>query len=105
MSNQDAVLQELNQRLRELYGDRLVKLVLFGSRARGDNDPDSDYDVLVVLKGQVVPYEEEERTIGITADISLHNSIVISCIFASAERMESDSGSLFNAIRREGLTI
>jgi len=105
MSNQDAVLQELNQRLRELYGDRLVKLVLFGSRARGDNDPDSDYDVLVVLKGHVVPYVEEERTIEITANISLLNNLVISCIFASADRMEADRGSLFSAIRSEGRTI
>jgi predicted nucleotidyltransferase len=29
----------------------LHKLVLFGSRARGDADPDSDMDVLVVLEG------------------------------------------------------
>ncbi len=105
MSNQDQVLQELNQRLRKLYGDRLVKLVLFGSRARGDNDPDSDYDVLVVLKGHVVPFDEEEFTISTTAEISLSNNIVISCIFASDERLGSDRGSLFSAIRSEGYSI
>ncbi|PKO22828.1 MAG: hypothetical protein CVU38_07425 [Chloroflexi bacterium HGW-Chloroflexi-1] len=31
------------------YGDRLVHVVLFGSKARGDFDPESDLDVLVVL--------------------------------------------------------
>lgn len=33
------------------YGDRLVGLYLFGSRARGDHRPDSDADVAVVLSG------------------------------------------------------
>lgn len=29
--------------------DRIDRLILFGSRARGDHAPHSDYDVLVVL--------------------------------------------------------
>jgi hypothetical protein len=33
------------------YGDRLIGLYLFGSRARGDHRPDSDADVAVVLSG------------------------------------------------------
>jgi len=32
------------------YGDDLLKIVLFGSRARGDAHPESDVDVAVVLK-------------------------------------------------------
>ncbi len=33
-----------------MYGNRLDRVVLFGSRARGDARPDSDYDVAVFLK-------------------------------------------------------
>ena len=33
---------------RILYGDELASVWLYGSRARGDNEPDSDLDVLVV---------------------------------------------------------
>jgi predicted nucleotidyltransferase len=32
-----------------LYGDSLQKVILTGSRARGDNRPDSDWDIVVVL--------------------------------------------------------
>jgi predicted nucleotidyltransferase len=46
-------LDEVRKRLTELYGDRLVRLVLYGSQARGDAHPESDVDVLVVLKGPV----------------------------------------------------
>ena len=34
----------------ESHGDRVVRVVLFGSRARGDAEPDSDYDVAVSLR-------------------------------------------------------
>jgi len=35
---------------RRSYGDDLQRIVLFGSRARGDAGPDSDVDVAVVLR-------------------------------------------------------
>ena len=49
------ILTELGDNFRTLYGDRLVRLVLFGSHARGDAVPGSDIDVLVVLRGPVEP--------------------------------------------------
>jgi antitoxin ChpS len=46
-------LCELDQRLRRRFGHKYVRLILFGSRARGDNAPDSDVDVAVVLRGPI----------------------------------------------------
>ena len=37
--------------LREAFGGKLIAVLLFGSRARGDHRPDSDYDILVLLDG------------------------------------------------------
>ena len=47
------VLRDLDQRLRRRFGRKYVRLILFGSRARGDNAPDSDADVAVVLRGPI----------------------------------------------------
>jgi uncharacterized protein len=46
----DPVLQSFRQALAELYGPALDRVVLFGSRARGDAKADSDYDAAVFLK-------------------------------------------------------
>jgi predicted nucleotidyltransferase len=46
----DPILKDFRDALEELYGPALDRVVLFGSRARGDAKPDSDYDVAVFLK-------------------------------------------------------
>jgi predicted nucleotidyltransferase len=47
--------------LRELYGSRLIDVVMFGSRARDDGDPESDLDLLVVLDEVESPWDELRR--------------------------------------------
>lgn len=44
-------LQPVTSALQEALGDDLVALVLFGSRARGDARPDSDWDLLLIAEG------------------------------------------------------
>jgi predicted nucleotidyltransferase len=46
----DPVLIRFRAALDALYGERIERVVLFGSRARGDAREDSDYDVAVFLK-------------------------------------------------------
>jgi uncharacterized protein len=53
-----AIIVELRRQFEFLYGDRLVRMVLFGSQARGDAEPESDIDMLVVLHGPLNPGEE-----------------------------------------------
>jgi predicted nucleotidyltransferase len=67
------ILTELRNRFEVLYGERLVRMVLFGSQARGDAEPSSDIDVLVVQKGPVAPRDEIARTSEIKAALSLQD--------------------------------
>ena len=46
----DPVLRRAKEGLREIYGDRLAGAIIYGSRARGDQRPDSDYDLLALVK-------------------------------------------------------
>ncbi len=45
----DPVLKSFRAAVTEIYGDRLERVVLYGSRARGGAREDSDYDVAVFL--------------------------------------------------------
>lgn len=83
-------MAELRQALQALYGDHLVRIVLFGSQARGDEEQGSDIDALVVLNGAVSPGKEIARTGQITADLSLKYDVVISCTFDSAQHYETE---------------
>jgi predicted nucleotidyltransferase len=52
------VVTEFANRVRARFADRLSRVVLFGSRARGDVTEESDIDLLVLLR---VPIAEETR--------------------------------------------
>lgn len=100
-----SILGQLRQQLSQLYGSRLVKVVLYGSQARGDALPDSDVDVLVVLTGPVNPYEEIERTGEIVAGLSLEHNLVISCAYIPETRLLQDTSPFLRNVRREGIVI
>jgi predicted nucleotidyltransferase len=53
----------------EIYGDRAARVVLFGSRARGDAEPDSDYDVAVFLRDLRDRSAEMNRLADVATDI------------------------------------
>jgi uncharacterized protein len=65
----DPVLTRFRTALNALYGDRLERAVLFGSRARGEARPDSDYDVAVFLHAFTRPWPELEPLSEITTSI------------------------------------
>lgn len=63
------VLQGAKERLQEIYGDRLRRVILCGSQVRGDAREDSDVDVLVALEGALDGYEEYGRLAAVKMDL------------------------------------
>ena len=100
-----AILSELQEQLQEIYGPRLVRLVLFGSQARGEATIGSDVDVLVVLQGPVDAGSEINRTGGVVAEISLAHDTVIACVFMDEEHFLRRQGPFLRNIRREGIAL
>ena len=65
----DPILARLRASLNKVNGARVDRVVLFGSRARGDARPDSDYDVAVFLKEPESFWKESGRLAEIGTDI------------------------------------
>lgn len=99
------ILAELRRKFEALYGDRLVRMILYGSQARGDAEPGSDIDVLVVLKGPVEAGEEIQRTSHDVCQLSYEYEETLSCVFMDERYFTTRNGPLLRNIRREGVPL
>ena len=99
----EEIMQELCNNLLETYQDQLIAVILFGSQARGDATPDSDFDVLVILKDLVQATKEIEKIGFFLSPLCLKYSVVISNLFYSLSRFEKEQTTLIQNIKKEGI--
>ena len=99
----DRVIRTAAERLARATGAEAV--ILFGSRAQGDNSPDSDWDLCVVLPDDIEPQEfTPSKLWKIVAD--LNAGIQVYPIRRSVlEARKDDPNSVSHDIAREGLII
>jgi uncharacterized protein len=99
------ILDELKQGLQKIYGEKLKAVILFGSYARGDaRPPDSDIDVMIVLKGKFDFWAMNKLASELVADLSLKHNVVISRQLSSDDYANS-SFPLYINVRREGMAV
>lgn len=100
------IANEYKTNLRNLYGNELVELILFGSYARGDFHKESDVDFAVVLrKPSVRPAEEILRTSQISVQLELKYGIMLSTLPVSMEKKQTSMQGVYQDIRKEGIVI
>jgi predicted nucleotidyltransferase len=100
----DPILKRFRAALDEIYGDRIERVVLYGSRARGDARADSDYDVAVFLRGFADRWQEVDRIIPIVTGITDETGAVIHAMPYRAGAYD-DRTLLMHEIRREGVEL
>jgi len=100
----DPILSSFRAALDQIYGDRLERVVLYGSRARGDERPDSDYDIAVFIKEPGGLGEELHRLASVTTDILLDTGAVISALPFRAGAYRERSGFM-HELRNDGLDL
>lgn len=103
-AHRDPVLVRFRAALDAAYGVRLERVVLFGSRARGDAQPDSDYDVAVFLEEPESLWQESGRLATIETEILYDTGTVINALPFSA-RAYGARTPLMHELRRDGLDL
>jgi uncharacterized protein len=90
-----------------LNHDPAAKIYLYGSRARGDFRPDSDWDLLILLNRDAITYEIEESIRSPLYDVELEEGEVFSTTFYP-EREWNKKHSItpfYENVMREGKLI
>ena len=100
----DPALVRFRKAVAEAYGQRLERVVLFGSRARGEARPESDYDIAVFLRDPGELWDELGKLAHITTGILDETGAVISAKPFAASAYQERS-PLMHEIRGDGIDL
>jgi uncharacterized protein len=98
------VLLRFRAALTEMYGERIERVVLYGSRARGGAGVDSDYDVAVFLRDPSDRWTEADKIAVAATDILRETGAVIHAMPYPAGAYRERTPLMYE-IRREGLDL
>ena len=101
----DAVLENIT---RAIYKqDPTAQAFLFGSRARGDNKPDSDWDIIILVNNQSVTNEIEDRFRDVLYNIELESGQIISTFIYPKSFWDKTLkySPLYRAVKKEGIKL
>lgn len=104
--DEEAAVSEYLTRLIDRLNGRLVGMHLFGSKARGDFMPDSDLDLLIILKND--DWKTKDTVRFIAADVSLEYDVLINTHILSQarwEKMARQQATLWQEVRRDGVPL
>ncbi|MCL4515572.1 MAG: nucleotidyltransferase domain-containing protein [Firmicutes bacterium] len=97
-----AALADLVEELSASLGQRLQKVVLYGSKARGDFNADSDLDVLVVLDKRSL--DSLDKVSGCSSDVVIEYGLPLAVVSVDAARLEQPSLFIRN-VQRDGVEL
>jgi len=99
------ILTIVKQEFKQVYPDNLINLILFGFQARVDAKPDSDIDVLVVLKEKNTLDNRHQKIIEFISDIYIEYEVLVSCVYVSESQFKQEKTPLLLKIHQEGIFL
>lgn len=98
--------EEFVSQIGELYGDRLNKVILYGSYARGEQREDSDVDYMVVLNDEEIKtFKEISNLSPVTYELSLQYSISVSAIPVTQSKFSQNWSPLYQNVHEDGIML
>lgn len=101
----DSLLRQIKERIRDVYGDRLQGIILYGSEARDENDEESDIDLMVLLHGPVSFGKDLRTIIDTLYPLQLEVLRPLHAIPVDVNVYEAQEYGLYRNAKKEGIFI
>lgn len=105
MTVPDPVLEKFRAVVAGHFGDRLERIVLFGSRARGQGRADSDYDIAIFVRDLGNRWREFEAIAPTTLALLEQHDATVHAMLYPAGHWRHPSSPLMHEIRNDGLDL
>jgi len=105
MKNESEAIEAAIRMLKSEFS--VSKVILFGSKARGDHDEHSDIDLFVVAS-KLLHWKEEKAIVGALFDIGMEYDVIFSPLFTSVDEWENGifrEFPVYQEISRDGAVV
>lgn len=104
------ILNKIANEMQVIFGDKLKEVILFGSRARGDYEKDSDVDVMVLVdmdRYELIKYRNKVYEVSHKLDEEYNYEFLIPIILQDAETFNKykRASEFFRNVASEGVAI
>lgn len=102
------LLNEMECQLKKIYGNKLKKIILYGSYARNDQNKESDMDIMILLDANDDEIKQyREQVLDMVVDLTTQYGIVISTIENNAAYFYNwvEDIPFFSKVKEEGVEI
>ena len=102
------IINVITRSYKDVYGEDVIRILLYGSYARGDNRDDSDIDIVAIVRGDRKSLQERLRKIwDISSDLELEYGTIISPTVIPADEFERFKEDLpyYRNILEEGVEL
>ncbi len=104
----DNLLKEIEKGLKNIYGSKLRKIIIYGSYAKKTNDEGSDLDIMALVDMQQEEIKKmHDRVLDVTVDLSVRYGVVLSIIEDNYDHFNEwvDVIPFYKNIERDGVRI
>ena len=106
MASIQILLNNARELITKIYGNRLSKVLLYGSYARGEQTIDSDIDLMVVLKDTQLSVGKEIRLMNESLfELGFQNDLSISVHPVTENKFATEKSFFFNRVRSEAVEL
>lgn len=108
MDNIQDVMDVYVQKVKNIYGGHLQRVILYGSYARGEATKSSDIDIMILVNLDDLDIKKyADKLSDITFDINLDNDLMIMPIVKNEEHFNEwvDAYPFYRNVKNEGVLL